>query len=375
MELQVYSMTFYQQGEKSSTLTPELLNVSANHAGLIARELNRRGIDAESMFSELDIALPQTNNPAKRISVEQITKLLKLSIQKTGDPTIALKIYKNIQLGDLDALGFAISCSSTYLSLLQRFQRFSTYILSSGNIQIIEEPDGYLFLADIEDTEPTPPSSSNEPTGVSLANFSHKHKDFMILLEAMGLGFIKMSNDVCQQNVLPIKAYFLPLSHPSIKEEMQRFLPDCELINAPFYGVKFPQNIAEHKLPMANPQMARINDEIIINNLDEIFKNDIVFRVETVVREGLAVGEFSRSDVAVKLGVSERTLQQRLDERKTSFSDILLRVRKTLSMQHIREDKLRINQIAYALGFTNGSNFSRSFKSWTGYTPNEFKDL
>lgn len=369
-------MTFFQQGENTSSLTPELLNVSANHAGLIARELGKRGVDVESLFTELDIDLPQINNPVKRISVEQITKLLKLAIQKTGDPTIALKIYQNIQLGDLDALGFAISCSTTYLSLLQRFQRFSTYILSNGNIQIIEEPDGYLFLADIEDTEPTlDPSPSSEATGVGLANFSFRHKDFMLLIEAMGLGFIKMSNDVCQQETLPIKAYFLPPSHPSIKEEMQRFLPKCEFVNAPFYGVKFSKGIAEQKLPMANPQMARINDEIIIKNLDDIFKNDIVFNVETMIREGLAVGEFSRSDVAVKLGVSERKLQQRLDARKTSFSDILLRVRKTLAMQHIREEKLRINQIAYALGFTNGSNFSRSFKSWTGYTPNEFKDL
>ncbi|OUS32237.1 hypothetical protein A9Q99_01435 [Gammaproteobacteria bacterium 45_16_T64] len=367
-------MTSSQQSKNTSALTPELLNVSANHSGLIARELSKRGIDVTSLFSELDIDLPQINNPAKRISVEQITKLLTLAIQKTGDPTIALKIYQNIQLGDLDALGFAISCSTTYLSLLQRFQRFSTYILSNGNIQIIEEPDGYLFLADIEDTEPSIACAS-ETTGTGLANFSLRHKDFMVLLEAMGLGFIKMSNDVCQQEMSPIKAYFLPLSHPLIKEEMQRFLPECELISAPFYGVKFSKNIAEQKLPMANPQMARINDEIIIRNLDDIYKNDVVFNVETMIREGLAVGEFSRSDVAVKLGMSERKLQQRLDERKTSFSDILLRVRKTLAMQHIREDKLRINQIAYSLGFTNGSNFSRSFKSWTGYTPNEFKDL
>ncbi len=369
-------MAFFQAGESESTLTPELLNVSANHAGLIARELDKRGVDVESLFTELEIDLPHTNSPAKRISVEQIIKLLKLAIQKTGDPTIALKIYQEVQLGDLDALGFAISCSTTYLSLLQRFQRFSTYILSSGSIQIIEEPDGYLFLADIEDTEiAIENSSSSEESGAALTNFSLKYKDFIILLEALGIGFVKMSNDVCQQKISPIKAYFLSPSHPRIIEETERFLPTCEIVQAPFFGIKFPKNIAEQKLPMANPQMARINDEIIIKNLDEIFKNDAVYRVETMIREGLASGEFSRSDVAVKLGMSERKLQQKLDERRTSFSDILLRVRKTLAMQHIREDQLRINQIAYALGFTNGSNFSRSFKSWTGYTPNEFKEL
>lgn len=352
----------------------EILNVSANHAGLIARELEKLGVEVNQLFEEAGVELPQTHSPAKRISVEQVVQLLTLAIEKTGDPTIALKIYQQANLGDFDALGFAISCSTTYLSMLQRFQRFSKYILSQAAIQIIEEPDGYLFLGDLEGDE-LRGDEEELPSGKAIFNLSTEHRSFMILVEALGIGFVKLSNDVCQSNIKPLKAYILTPSDPAITEEFKRYVPDCEFIEAPFYGVKFSKDIAEHKLPMANPQMARLNDEIIMKHLEEMFQNDVVFRVETMISEGLPTGEFSRSDVAVKLGMSERKLQQKLDERKTSFSDILLRIRKTLAMQYIREDKLRINQIAYALGFTNGSNFSRSFKSWTGYTPNEFKEL
>ncbi|MCG8669873.1 MAG: AraC family transcriptional regulator [Pseudomonadales bacterium] len=369
-------MTYTEQANTVSSPTPELLNVSANHVGLIARELSKRGVDVEAMFAEAGVDVPQTHSPSKRISVEQIIKLLKLAIEKTDDPTMAVKIFSKVQLGDLDALGFAVSCSSTYLSLLQRFQRFSKYIMSSSNIQIIEEPDGYLFLAEIEDNDDIVENNQDKDNHApGLSHFSSKYKDFIILLEALGTGFVKMSNDVCQEKMSPMKAYLITPSHPLVMEEIRHHLDDCEVVLAPFCGVKFNKNIADKKLPMANPQMARINDEIIVKQIDEMFQNDIVFRVESMIRDGLAIGEFSRSDVAVKLGMSERSLQQRLDDRKTSFSDILLRVRKTLAMQFIREDKLRINQIAYALGFTNGSNFSRSFKSWTGYTPNEFKEL
>lgn len=352
---------------------PELLNVSANHAGLIARELAKRGVDVEPIFAAAGLELPKSNNPTKRLNGAQLTKLLKLAIEATQDATIGLKIYQEVQLADLDALGFAISCSTTYLSLLQRFQRFSKWIMSAGALQIIEEPDGYLVMADIEEDEgifPKDANFSNAPNMTLPAN-----ENLNLLIETFAMGFIKLGNDICQGNINPIKVYFPKTSHPLIITEYKRVLPTSEFHSAPFFGAKFGKDIADKRLPMANPEMARLNDEIIIKHLEEIYQNDVVFRVESLIREGLAIGEFSRSDIAIKLGMSERRLQQRLEERDTSFSDILLRIRKTLAMQYIREDKMRINQIAYALGFTNGSNFTRSFKSWTGYTPNEFKEL
>ena len=362
-----------------STLTsPDKLYISANHGGLVARELTKRGYDSAAFFAESGLDLPQINNLAKRMSVDQIVRLLTLAIEKTEDPSIAIKIYSSIQIGDLDALGFAISCSTTYLSFLERLQRFSKYLMSQASIHIFEEPDGYLFLVDIEDADTEKgfePSENHEDKGGALNKLSHKYGGFNVLLEALGIGFVKLSNDVCQEHILPKKAYFLPSSNPVAREQMQYFFRAEETIDAPFFGIKFGKEIADRKLPLANPQMARLHDEIIIKQLDEIYQNDIVFQVENLIREGLANEKFSRVKVASRLNISDRKLHLMLEQRDTSFSSILLKVRKTLAMQHVREGKLRVNQIGYLLGFTNGSNFTRSFKSWTGYTPNEFQAL
>lgn len=357
---------------------PETLNVSANHTGLVARELKKLDIDPQPIFDEAGIEIPSNNNPAKRISTAQLCALMNLIIDKTGDPTIGLKIYGGTQLGDLDALGFAVSCSSTFLSLIQRFQRFSKYISSASIMQIVEERDGYLLMVDQENTVLTEDlilQKDELAIGERLTEVTKEHREILMLLEMFAVGFFKLSSEVCQETIIPTKVYYSAFSHPDVLKVFNSILTDSSFQQAPFFGVKFSKDIAEKKLPLANPEMARLNDEIIIKHLEEIYKNDIVLRVESCIREGLAVNEFSLSDVAVKLGMSERKLQQELDERSTTFSDLLLKIRKTLAMQYVREDNLRINQIAYLLGFANGSNFTRSFKSWTGYTPNEFKDL
>jgi len=39
----------------------------------------------------------------------------------------------------------------------------------------------------------------------------------------------------------------------------------------------------------------------------------------------------------------------------------------------ISKDKLSLAEVAFILGFSDQSNFSRAFKRWTGSSPNEYK--
>lgn len=360
------------------TLALDRLNISANHAGIMARELLSRGVAVEPLFADLGMDLPQANRPAKRMSVEAFIKLLKLAIRTTEDPTIAFRAFQNVNPSDLDALGFAISCSSTYLDLLERFQRFSKYVMSDGIIQIIEEPDGYLFLVDLDDHR-TPDLKGDSHqianAGSRLSRYALEYQDLLLLLEAFGVGLISLSNSICAEKVIPKKVYFPSSSHPSIRRLMEASYPTTDFVSAHFFGLKISREFAEKKIPSSNPEMARINEEIILKHIKEVFENDLVLKVESAIMDGLAKGDICLSKVAAKIGKSERNLRRELSDRNTSFSDILVRVRKNLAMQYVKENKLRINQIADALGFASASNFTRSFKSWTGYTPRQFKDL
>ncbi|MDJ0927303.1 MAG: helix-turn-helix transcriptional regulator [Gammaproteobacteria bacterium] len=56
-----------------------------------------------------------------------------------------------------------------------------------------------------------------------------------------------------------------------------------------------------------------------------------------------------------------------------SFQQLRDETRRQLAQEYIREQELSLSQIAYMLGFSDQSNFSRAFKRWTGMAPKEYR--
>ena len=77
--------------------------------------------------------------------------------------------------------------------------------------------------------------------------------------------------------------------------------------------------------------------------------------------------------IAAELAVSVRTLQLRLSEEGTSFSEVLTGTKSELAQEFLRCGDVRNEEIAYLLGYSEESAFARSFKRWTGRTPAQFR--
>ena len=67
--------------------------------------------------------------------------------------------------------------------------------------------------------------------------------------------------------------------------------------------------------------------------------------------------------------MSRATLFRRLRAEGTSFERVLDEVRRRLALAYVVEKKLRVNEAAYLLGFSDPAAFSRAFKRWTGKSP------
>lgn len=76
---------------------------------------------------------------------------------------------------------------------------------------------------------------------------------------------------------------------------------------------------------------------------------------------------------ANKLCVSPRTLARKLDVHGTSFREIRDQSRKEAALLNIGNKNKSLSQIADLLGFSDVSNFSKSFKKWTGETPSSYR--
>lgn len=86
-------------------------------------------------------------------------------------------------------------------------------------------------------------------------------------------------------------------------------------------------------------------------------------------------GHFSLADIAFRIGVSTRTLQRNLQAEKTTFNQQLKEAQLALSLSFLQNPQLTTTEIAYLVGFSDVSSFSRAFKKWTAKSITQYKAL
>jgi len=79
-------------------------------------------------------------------------------------------------------------------------------------------------------------------------------------------------------------------------------------------------------------------------------------------------------NVTSLLSTNERSLQRKLKASGTSFRQLVEKTRKSIAQQQLRYSDLSKTQLAYILGYSELSAFTRAFKRWFGVAPSKWKD-
>jgi AraC-like DNA-binding protein len=101
-----------------------------------------------------------------------------------------------------------------------------------------------------------------------------------------------------------------------------------------------------------------------------------VHEIVSAIRSGFASPAFSPRDVAEKVGMSPRYVQDLLQETGKSFTErvIELRMQKArVMLASRRNDRLKVSEIAYACGFGEVSYFNQAFRRRFGAAPTHFR--
>ena len=98
-------------------------------------------------------------------------------------------------------------------------------------------------------------------------------------------------------------------------------------------------------------------------------ERSVVLRVRAAVADTLCDGVPSKTDIARRLGMSERTLHRRLAEHDETFQAVVDQVRLDVARSLLTDGNRPLGEVAYFTGFSAQSGFTRAFKRWTGQTP------
>ena len=126
-------------------------------------------------------------------------------------------------------------------------------------------------------------------------------------------------------------------------------------------------------LPGSHPQLAELNDQIMIEYLAKLDQDHISQKAKATIDDQLPSGNVTDEIVARSLYMSSRKLQRQLKKAGTTFNTLLNEVRQDLAKKYLREEDTSMTEIAFLLGFSESSAFSRAFKRWTGVSPTTYR--
>jgi AraC-like DNA-binding protein len=286
-----------------------------------------------------------------RIESHKITSLFKLAVDATQNPAFGLKVASHIHPAGLHALGYSLFASSTLEDFSLRLARFFRALSDNANLRLEESDDSFQLYVEVINP-----------------NLSLETVD----------GFISVIIKICRYIYYPDfspRAIELVRPEPeSHKEDYSEFFRAQVQFSRPHNIIHFPAKDMRQPLPAADTELARRNDEIVIEHLARLEKNDLVRQVEALIIQMLPSGECTKDKIAVRLNMSPRSLQNKLEQRQTSYKEILDQLRTNLACQYMSQKNLSISEITYLLGFNDTSNFSRAFRGWVGLTPSEYRD-
>lgn len=146
--------------------------------------------------------------------------------------------------------------------------------------------------------------------------------------------------------------------------------------------IRFPSALLHRSIPRAVSSTRPFLEEMARMQMQQkqelglLSPTDFLVMLRKELREAILTGETNNDAdaIAQRLNISTRTLQRRLKDHHLSFREISEQVQRDLAYKLLTNPSLSIQEVAYKLGYTQASSFSRAFKRWTGLSPREVRE-
>jgi AraC-like DNA-binding protein len=315
----------------------------------IARALEFKGVESVALFRAAGLAEHYGTDPLQRVPVSRMNALFALCVAATGDPYFGLIVGDVLQVASLHALGQSLATSNTLMDFGERLARYFR-LLSEVATMRLDVGNEHVALV----------------TSDVVATSAETQDAWLAFL-------VRFVRQLTRDAVNPLRVDFihpLPAEGPGPYEHYFR----CPVRFSQRDNVLvFDRALFDRPLESSSPELAVVNDQIVADYIGRLDRSDVVTHVRLQIIARLDTESCDRDTIARDLGMAPATLARRLMQRGSSFQDILNGTRRDLALVYLQQAHLPVTEVAFRLGFTDLSNFTRAFKRWTGQSPSEFR--
>lgn len=322
------------------TINPRLVH-------LVRSYLSERNFELESCYARFGENFLELLNEDGAIDFAEFLRLLHVASQKLQDDALGLKIAQRLpffatglhhyRVTNAPTLGAAVQTAAEYTGLVTN--AYATHHAETGGF-------AWIIFSFRDDLGPLAP-------------------------------FVDL-----QIGALVLRAQAL-LDSPRLKLRVEFEHPEPRAIadfheiigtnirfSMPFTRVGFASEDLAMPVPDSDPRLF----EELLKCADIMLQlkrreKDIVARTSQLISDLLPSGEATSERVSKELAMGERTLQRELAAASITFSKVVEDTRKRMALHFLHDTELPLTEIAFRLGYSELSAFSRAARGWFGQTP------
>jgi AraC-like DNA-binding protein len=311
------------------------------------------GLSRAGLLASAGLTAEQVNDPDGRLPVAAVATLWRSALEQSGDPGLGLRVAVAVPFGAYRVIDFLAASAPTVGEGLVRVARFFPLVNSSLAWEITDEGSRMRLTL--------------RHAGMA-GELPRPYAEFAVTVTVLqcrrASGF-----------AWPVADVTFAFDAPGPPDRRYRDALGCD---AEFGSTRnsFSVSKATWESPSRAPstQLLQTLEGHATHLMASLQTDHVVSRevARHIVLE-LDGGTPSLAHVARRMAQSVRTLQRRLDQEGTSFAEILDRTRQHFARTYMNERGLALTEIAFLLGFSEQSAFTRAFQRWFGIAPSEYR--
>ncbi|MBU2675853.1 MAG: AraC family transcriptional regulator [Gammaproteobacteria bacterium] len=326
--------------------------ISPVYARLVLRELERRQINAASLFDGLSIG-PNELQRGGDISMPDFLHILRAGDRLLEGEQLGFLLGQKINALALGPVGVAIASAPDLRKGLQVLESFSrlhaTYVDIVARSTLGGMTVTILYRHDTGDVE-------------------HFHTETAMIL-------LQQYIETTTGEPIHDARFRLAMPEPANSIEYSNALHGQISFGATANEVDIPHKWLDRSSPFYHPELWRQAQTSLSRSLKQLSASQDTPFMQHVAGL-LRTSEPPLPDldaVAFGLNISQRTLNRRLQAENTSFRKLKSQAMARWAKQYLGQTDYSVEAIAEALGYQDTANFRRAFRNSEGCSPVEFR--
>lgn len=324
-------------------------SVLASAATGIVKFIERQRGDVDRIFGSAGISPEMAGSPTLQLSLSSYCRLFEESARITRNDNFGLWFGHAFDPRDLGLWGYASLSAPTLGAALETLVGLFPLHQQSSSMGLKMSPEGLMRLE----------------YRVDAPQIVERRQDAELSL-GMFLNFIR---EAMGHSWAPEEVHF---EHPKPEQwrDHERAFAAPAFFAQPTNAIVFRPQILRHVMPAADPRLMSAM-KLCLERLSE--RQDVRFsvtdRVRSAVRAKLPEGFPPIEGVAAELRLPLSTIQRELHYDGLSYSTLVENTRRDLALSYVRQRQLSFSEIAFLVGYSELSAFSRAVRRWTGLSP------